>query len=159
MKLGENNMSELETETKIINPYNERELKKWLNRAFYAEKKIKVLDMLVMQYRSRAEGLSRAGGAGCGGASYINRTENAILKYADMSEKLDKQKIELSGISEEISAAIAKLHDDDLETVLIHRYLLFHTIEQTAELMNYSPETVKRKQRKAIQKLTPFDLV
>lgn len=138
---------------------SETETKKWLNRAFYAEKKIKVLDMLVMQYRSRAEGLSRAGGAGCGGASYINRTENAILKYADMSEKLDKQKIELSGISEEISAAIAKLHDDDLETVLIHRYLLFHTIEQTAELMNYSPETVKRKQRKAIQKLTPFDLV
>ena len=138
---------------------SETETKKWLNRAFYAEKKIKVLDMLVMQYRSRAEGLSRAGGAGCGGAAYINRTENAILKYADMSEKLDKQKIELSGISEEISAAIAKLHDDDLETVLIHRYLLFHTVEQTAELMNYSPETVKRKQRKAIQKLTPFDLV
>lgn len=138
---------------------SETETKKWLNRAFYAEKKIKVLDMLVMQYRSRAEGLSRAGGAGCGGASYINRTENAILKYADMSEKLDKQKIELAAVSEEISETIAKLHDDDLETVLIHRYLLFHTIEQTAELMNYSPETVKRKQRKAIQKLTPFDLV
>ena len=138
---------------------SETETKKWLNRAFYAEKKIKVLDMLVMQYRSRAEGLSRAGGAGCGGASYINRTENAILKYADMSEKLDKQKIELAAVSEEISETIAKLNDDDLETILIHRYLLFHTIEQTAELMNYSPETVKRKQRKAIQKLTPFDLV
>ena len=148
-----------ESETEIMNPHNESELKKWLNRAFYAEKKIKVLDMLVMQYRSRAEGLSRAGGAGCGGASYINRTENAILKYADMSEKLDKQKIELAAVSEEISETIAKLNDDDLETILIHRYLLFHTIEQTAELMNYSPETVKRKQRKAIQKLTPFDLV
>ena len=66
---------------------------------------------------------------------------------------------ELMRIANEVSYAIAQLHDDDLEIVLIHRYLLFHTIEQTAELMNYSVPTVKRKQSEAIRKLIPFELV
>ena len=38
-------------------------------------------------------------------------------------------------------------------------HYLFHTIEQTAELMNYSVSTVKRKQSEAIRKLIPFELV
>lgn len=140
---------------------DELKVKNWLNRAFYAKKKVNALDMLIKQCRERAEGLIRCGYCNDRGRSdtALNGTESTFMKLADMEQKYSRQKAELLEISDEISEVISELHDDDLETVLIHRYLLFHTIEQTAELMHYSPETVKRKQRKAIGKLTCFDLV
>lgn len=140
---------------------NAEEVKKWLNRAFYADKKVNALKELVLQCRERAESVSVCCERNDIGKSKAveNGTENALIKLADTEQKLQRQILELIGTADEISNAIAKLNDDDLETVLIHRYILFHTVEETAEIMNYSPETVKRKQRKAIEKLTPFDLV
>ncbi|MDE5772733.1 MAG: hypothetical protein K2I06_14125 [Ruminococcus sp.] len=139
----------------------EIKVKNWLNRAFYAEKKVRALDMLVRQCRTHAERLSRCGECNYTGKSdtVLNGTENAFMKLVDMEQKYSDKKAELLKISDEISEAIALLHDDELETVLVHRYLLFHTIEQTAQFMHYSSETVKRKQRKAIGKLTRYDLV
>ena len=139
---------------------NELEIKHWLNRAFYAEKKAKALEMLVAQCRMRAEGLSHAGECNDRGRSdsSANGTENALMKLADMELKAEAQKVEAVNVSEEIQQAIARLHDDDLETVLLHRYILFHTIEKTAELMNYGRETVKRKTDKAVAKLSLIEL-
>lgn len=137
------------------------EVKNWLNRAFYADKKVSALESLVKQLRERAQSVSVCYERNDTGksSSAKNGVENAYMRLADTEMKLCNQIIELLDIIDEIRDAIAKLKDDDLETVMIHRYLLFHTVEETAELMNYSPETVKRKQRKAIEKLTPFDLV
>lgn len=70
-----------------------------------------------------------------------------------MERKLQRQIYELIGTADEVSNAIALLDDDDLETVLIHRYILFHTVEETAEIMHYSPRTIRVKQKKAIEKL------
>ena len=136
-------------------------LKKWLQRAFYAEKKIKSLDMLLKAFRTHAEGLDGMRECNYTGRSdtRLNGTETAFIKIADIERKFSQQKKDLLKLREDISEAISLLQDDELETVLIHRYLLLHTIEQTAEMMNCSPETVKRKQRKAIQKLTRYDLV
>lgn len=137
------------------------EIKHWLNRAFYADKKVKALEMLLKQHRERAEGAAVCYECNDKGKSSgrKNSTEDALIRLADIEQKLQQQIAELSGITAEIVDAVSKLCDNDLETVLIHRYLLFHTVEETAELMNYSSETVKRKQRMAIEKLTPFDLV
>lgn len=133
----------------------EREVKHWLNRAFYADKKAKALEMLLRQCRERAESVSiccEGNDKGkCSGSK--NGTENALIKLIDTEQKLQRQIFELLDISDEISEAISKLEDDDLETVLIYRYILFHTIEETAEIMNYSTETVRRKTNKAIKKL------
>lgn len=133
----------------------ELETRHWLNRAFYADKKAKALDMLVRQCRERAEGLSRCSEGNDKGRSDSteNGTENALMKLAEMERKADEQKAEAVNVSAEIQGTISKLHDDDLEAVLIHRYILFHTIEQTAEIMNYHPNTVKSKVKKAVQKL------
>ena len=133
----------------------ELETRHWLNRAFYADKKAKALDMLVRQCRERAEGLSRCSEGNDKGRSDSseNGTENALMKLAEMERKADEQKAEAVNASAEIQEAISALHDDDLEAVLIHRYILFHTIEQTAEIMNYHPNTVKSKVKKAVQKL------
>ena len=111
--------------------------------------------MLVRQCRERAEGLSRCSVGNDKGKSDSaeNGTENALMKLAEMERKADEQKVEAVETLSQIQDAFAQLHDDDLEAVLIHRYILFQTIEQTAEIMNYHPNTVKCKIKKAIQKL------
>jgi len=135
------------------------DVKHWLNRAFYADKKAKALDLLVKQCRERAEGLNGKPKGDRGKSdSTANSTEASLLRLAEMTQKLETQKAELMQISDEIQSAISQLHDNDLETVLIHRYLLFHTIEQTAEFMNYSRETVKRKTSQAIEKMSLYVL-
>ena len=136
----------------------ELKVKNWLNRAFYADKKIKALDMLLRASTMHAEGLTRVQQYNYTSKSdtRLNGTQDAFLKLVDMERKISEQKKELENIFEEISKAIALLHDDELEAILIHRYLLFHTIEQTAEIMHYSTRAVKYKQKKAIEKLCTF---
>ena len=141
----------------------QNEVKNWLNRAFYADKKVSALESLVKQLRERAQSVSVCYECNDTGksSSAKNGVENAYMRLADTEMKLRAQIIELLDIDDEIRNAISLLNDNDLETVMIHRYLLFHTVEETAELINCSPETVKRKHRKAIEKLeklTPFDL-
>lgn len=145
----------------ILTTIEELDMRKWLNRAFYADKKAKALGMLVQQCRERAEGLSRASEGNDKGKSdgTENGTENALIKLAEMERKADEQKAEAVNVSAEIQDAITNLHDDDLESILIHRYLLFHTIEETAQLLNYDPRTVKRKTKAAVEKLSPNVLV
>ena len=138
----------------------EIKVRNWLNRAFYADKKIKTLDILLKASVMHAEGLTRVQQYNYTGKSdtRLNGTQDAFLELAEIEHRYNIQKQELLKIYDEVSEAISRLHDDELEAVLIHRFLLFHTIQQTADLMNYSPETVKRKQRKAIRKLTLYDL-
>lgn len=136
----------------------ELEVKAWLNRAFYADKKVKALEMLVEKRREQATSVSvcyECNDKGKGDGSK-NSTEEALMMIAESELELLRNIRELMRIANEVSYAIAQLHDDDLETVLIHRYLLFHKIEQTAELMNYSVRTIKNKQSKAIEKLCTF---
>lgn len=139
---------------------NSLETKQWLNRGFYADKKIKALEMRVKQCRERAQSVSvcyEGNDSGTSGGAK-NGTENAYMRLAEISLKLSQQIEELLDVTDEISEAIAKLQNDDLEAVLIHRYILFHTIEQTAELMHYSVRTVKNKQKEAVEKIAPFCL-
>lgn len=136
----------------------ELEVKTWLNRAFYADKKVKALEMLVEKRREQATSVSVCYECNDKGKSdgSKNSTEEALMMIAESELELLRNIRDLMRIANEVSYAIAQLHDDDLETVLIHRYLLFHTIEQTAELMNYSVRTIKNKQSKAIEKLCTF---
>lgn len=132
------------------------DVKNWLKRAFTIDKKLQALDSLINHCRERADGLSAKYEHTDRGKSdtRLNGTENAFIKLADIEEKYKRQKQELLKVSEEISDTIALLHDYELETVLIYRYLLFYTIEQTAELMHYSVKTIKNRQNQAIQKLS-----
>ena len=133
----------------------ELELRHWLNRAFYADKKAKALDALVQQCRERAQGLTTNWECNDTGKSdgAENGTENALLRLAEIELKARLEKAEAVRISTEVYDAISKLDDDDLKSVLINRYILFYTIEQTAEIMNYAPRTVKLKQQQAIERL------
>lgn len=136
---------------------SELELRLWLNSAFYADKKIKALDMLIQRHRERAQGLSACGEGNDSGKNdgTKNGTENAFLKLAELQEKADRMREKAIEDVEKIQNAIALLEDDELETVLIRRYLLFETIDETAASMHYSPRNVKKKQKQAILKLCP----
>lgn len=136
------------------------DIKSWLNRAFYADKKIKALEMRLKQCRERAQSVSICyeGNDTAISKGSKNSTESTLVRLMEIEEKIIIEKNNLLSIDAEISEAIATLNDTDLETVLTYRYLLFKTIEQTAELMNYGKETVKRKQNKAIEKLSLNDL-
>ena len=116
----------------------EREqVKEWLKSAYYAEKKIKSLDILINRLRERAKKYG-----GCN-----NDIES-------MEKKIEEQQIELIKITDDISNAISKLHNHDLETILIYKYLLFYTMEKTADLMHYNRRTILRKHKIAINNLT-----
>lgn len=133
----------------------ENEMKDWLNRAFYADKKKAALEKLAKRHRERAEGFHGFGECNDRGKSdsSVNGTEDAFIRLADISLKLDREILELSIIEDEIREAISKLNDNDLEAVLINRYLNFMTIEETAEEMNYSVRAVYYKHNKAVRKL------
>lgn len=136
----------------------EHEVKKWLKRAYNAYREAGSLETLLTASRMHAEGLDRSGEYNCPGKSdtRLNGTENAFIKLADTERKYNLQMQELMKVTEEVADAIELLDDIELETVLTHRYLLFHTIEQTAELMKYSTRTIKNKQNQAIKKLCPL---
>ncbi len=131
------------------------EMKVFLNRAFYADKKIAALNMLIAQTRERAQGLSRSSDGNLKGKSDSNNnsTESALLRLAELEQQAQVQRVYAADVLLEIQQKIALLKDDDFETVLTHRFLLYNTIEQTAELMNYAPRTVRQKQKQAIEKL------
>ena len=72
----------------------EAEIKYWLNRAFFAEKKANALEMLVKQCRERAQGLTHNSEGNDKGKSdsTANGTENALMKLAEMEMKANEYK-------------------------------------------------------------------
>lgn len=136
----------------------EHEVKDWLKRVYNTYREVESLETLLAASRMHAEGLDRSGKYNYTGKSdtRLNGTENAFIKLADTERRYNQQMQELVKVTEEVADAIALLNDNELEVILIHRYLYFHTIEQTAELMNYSPSTIKNRQNQAIKKLCPL---
>lgn len=134
----------------------ELELRHWLNRAFYADKKAKALEMLVEQCRERSQRLTVCWEGNDSGrkSGSQNGTEEAIMKLIDVSHKAAAQRLEAVSVLAEIQERITTLKDYDLEAVLIHRYLLFHTDSETAEIMHYDERTIRRKRQLAIEKLS-----
>ena len=134
----------------------ENELRNYLKSAYYLDKKIKSIESLVNQCRINAQRLSKNGEYtdNAKNSKAENSTEKALLKLVENQQKYSDEIKNLENIKSEIMNLIAKLNDSELETVLIHRYILFHTVEETAEIMNYSTRTVIRKIDTAIKKLS-----
>lgn len=101
----------------------EQEIKKFLKSHFYATQKIKAL------------------------------TEEAELLPENQRNDIDLEIVELKKHQERVRQVIAELHDNDFESVLIYRYVLYNTEEQTADKLHYAPRTVQEKVKKAIKKI------
>ena len=130
----------------------ENEMRDYLERHFYASKKIKALKLEREQLRLNAMG---------GAVSYEsnntttkeNGTERKLMRLADDEKEIDNQIEELEQLQRDIRELIASLHDDDLEAVLIYRYILHHKEREAAEELNYAVRTVQEKIKKAISNL------
>ena len=130
----------------------ENEVRGYLESHFYASKKIKALEEERKQLRLNAAGCAisfEESGTG----SKSNGTERKLMSLADDERELDEQISGLRDLQREVRASIASLHDNDLESVLIYRYIAYHTEEETAEGLNYAQRTVQEKIKKAIKKL------
>lgn len=101
----------------------EREVKAFLKSHFYATQKIKAL------------------------------TEEAELLTNDKRNSVEAEIVTLKEHQERVRQAIAELNNNDLESVLIYRYVLYNTEEQTADKLHYAPRTVQEKVKKAIKKI------
>ena len=112
--------------------------KEWLNRGYKLDKEINAL------LKEQSAALTRATGSTCGASaervqtSRRNTTEDRFINYASYSELIDNRIDELYAIKQEILSAINKVDDAVLRTLLIEKYVNFHTWEQIACNMNYS---------------------
>ena len=112
--------------------------KEWLNRGYKLDKEINAL------LKEQSAALTRATGSTCGTSaervqtSRMNITEDRFINYASYSELIDNRIDELYAIKQEILSAINKVDDAVLRTLLIEKYVNFHTWEQIACNMNYS---------------------
>lgn len=112
--------------------------KEWLNRGYKLDKEINAL------LKEQSAALTRATGSTCGTSaervqtSRRNTTEDRFINYASYSELIDNRIDELYAIKQEILSAINKVDDAVLRTLLIEKYINFHTWEQIACNMNYS---------------------
>lgn len=131
------------------------EMKHWLKRGFYAQKRAEVLKDIIANVREQAQNLSRSrtDNAPASDAGASDRTEQALRELAEMESRYIIEQCRLAGIKAEIAATIATLENDDLQAVLESRYLLMRTAEQTAEALHYDVRTVRYKQKRAVEKL------
>lgn len=123
----------------------------WLNRAFHAEKAAMAWRAKLERDRSLAERISRTGDGSGGGQG--NGTENALLRLAQTESETRERLRELVDIREEISTAIRKVDDPDMQAILVRHYLAYETFEQIADKMHYSFITIRRKHKAAIDKV------
>lgn len=130
----------------------ETEMRNYLEGHFYASKKIKALEAERRQLRMNAQGgaISFEGNNTTGKS---NATERNLMRLADEEKEIDEQIVRLRQKQRDIRQLISSLNDDDLEAVLIFRYIVHNTEEQTAEKLNYAPRTVQEKIKKAVSKL------
>lgn len=128
----------------------------WLNRAFYAEKKVKALESIRKRDRERTQRITANYEGKDKGRSdgRINGVEEALIMLAESDEKYESALHDYTVLRREIQSAIESLHDDELETIFMYRYLDYKTMEQIAELMNYSERTIRRKHFKGVEKLS-----
>lgn len=123
----------------------------WLNRAFHAEKNAKAWQAKLERDRSLAERISRSGNGTGGGQG--NSTEDALLRLAQTESETRERLRELVDIREEISTAIRAVDDPDMQAILVRHYLAYETFDTIAEKMHYDERTIRRKHKKAIDKV------
>ena len=128
----------------------------WLNRALYAEKKVKALESIRKRDRERTQQITANYEGKDKGKSdgRKNGVEEALTMLAESDEKYDNALHDYSMLRREIETAIESLHDDELETIFMYRYLDYKTMEQIAEIMNYYARTIRRKDHSGIEKLS-----
>lgn len=126
---------------------------RWLNRAFHAEKAAQAWLAKLERDRSDAERITRSFSGNGGGNASGNSTEDALVRLADTERETQQRLNALAQIREEITAAIASVDDLGMQAILVRHYLTYEKWEIVAKNLNYDESTVKRKHKKALDKI------
>jgi len=79
-----------------------------------------------------------------------NRTENHLVRYLALDEELRAQTGRLLALKRDILAAIDRVSDPLLCTILTAYYINAKTLEVIAEELNYSVRQISRLHQKAV---------
>lgn len=130
-------------------------MRSWLNRAFYAEKKLTALTDKCKRDRERAERVTQMyGGIDKGKSdSHENGTQKLMDALMDSIEECDKYAKEYASIRREIETEISTLTEPVTEAIFIHRHINYLSMEGIAEVMHYDRATIQRKYKDGLKKL------
>ena len=130
----------------------------FLNKAFHLEKNITALVAVHESNISLAERCTASyENSGAGRAiNNENSQENIIHKIIDLSAKINNEIDKLIDARNEVSELINTLDNAEYKAILTRRYLLYQSMQEIADVMNYSGKTIQRKHKQAIDNITPF---
>ena len=132
----------------------QKEIRKWLNRAFYVNNKIKALEAVRERNRALATKCTASYESdGSTSGSQDNSKEKIIHEICDNDLAIRKELDSLVKIRTEISKKISDLENDELETILSMRYLGYMSMQQIADQMHYDRRTIQRKYIIALDKI------
>ena len=77
----------------------------------------------------------------------------ALIRVEEMEEKINKEIDRLADLKEEIMGVIGQVDSEELQMILIYRYLEGLTWEEIGDLIYADRSTVKRWHRKAIEQI------
>ena len=131
----------------------DEQLKKiaYLNQAYYIKRKINALNEVrtrnkinsAVNYKS--DGTQHTGG--------YNKEEMRMMKILELDEKISSETDKLNKTLNEIYDVISTVDDIELNTLLTYRYILFLKIDEIADKMHYDEKTIRRKMKKALNKI------
>lgn len=134
------------------------ELKLWLNRAYWIDKKITALKSIKL--KNKEDTLSLTAGYNSDGGSCPskgNRQESKVQKMIDSNADIDKlifqECAKIEPVKAEILKTIVLLENEQLETILIYRYVNREEFDNIANEINYSGRNTYRKHKEAVEKL------
>jgi len=123
----------------------------WLNRARGAERLANAYVEILERDRETAQKLTRVISDMPRSNKNENSTENALIRFTETSMLVQQALGDLLKVRDEITRAIKKIDDTDLQAILTLRYLCYMTVEQTAETMCYDRATIGRKLNSALE--------
>lgn len=145
---------DLKSETTAIKD-KQKEMIQLLSKAFYLNKNIDALKLVLQMNKSLAEKCT-ANYNNNGASKSIsdkNGQEDIIHQIIDLSNKINEQINEMIKSRNEIADLINKSKVAEHLAILSRRYLLYQTMEQIADEMYYSSKTIQRKHKSAIEEL------
>ena len=123
----------------------------FLNQAYYIKKKIDALNEVRKRNKfssavsCKSDGIQHTGG--------YNREECRMMKIITLDEKISDETDKLDRTLDKIYDVISDVDDIELNTLLTYRYILFLKIDEIAEKLHCDEKTVRRKHKKALDKI------
>ncbi len=131
----------------------EKEMRKYLNQAFYIDRAIKAKRNQIQSLRELAESSTPSTGIKVDGTKQ-NKLESCVTRMVDLEREIEEDIVALVQAKAEIYKTIQDVPDMRDRTVLELRYLQYMTYEQICDEMGYlETASVSRSLRRARKKL------